>query len=155
MPVADGSRPRATEEGSEAVRYTDIVKARALRRAGRACEMCGAPVGFDSAQFVSAHPIFGVLFDQDDCCVLCEDCLADLDPETRLAAQRGPGGASRAHEACPDATAGDSDGGGSERPLAEVESERGPNPPDTPMPRAMPRPGAARPDHGPDGDMCA
>lgn len=68
--------------------YTDIVKARALRRAGRACEMCGTSVGFDSAQFVSANPIFGVLFDQDDCCVLCQECLQELDPATRDAAER-------------------------------------------------------------------
>lgn len=67
--------------------YTDIVKARAIRRAGRACEMCGAPLGFESANYVSAHPIFGVLFDQDDCCVLCDDCLADLEPETRAACE--------------------------------------------------------------------
>lgn len=80
----------ATEEGSDAVRYTDIVKARALRRAGRACEMCGASVGFESAQFVSAHPIFGVLFDQDDCCVLCDECLSELDPSTRAAAEGDP-----------------------------------------------------------------
>lgn len=51
--------------------------------------MCGSPVGFDSAQYVSAHPIFGVLFDQDDCCVLCSDCLSELEPGTRAAALRG------------------------------------------------------------------
>jgi hypothetical protein len=76
----------AQEEGSEAM-YTDIVKARAIRRAGRACEMCGTPLSFDSARFVSAHPIFGVLFDQDDCCVLCLECLEELDVETRAAAE--------------------------------------------------------------------
>lgn len=65
--------------------YTDIVKARAIRRAGRACEMCGTPLSFDSAHFVSAHPIFGILFDQDDCCVLCRECLDDLEVETRAA----------------------------------------------------------------------
>lgn len=138
------------------MRYTDIVKARALRRAGRACEMCGAPVGFDSAQFVSAHPIFGVLFDQDDCCVLCHVCLAELDPETRSAAQRGPD-LSRAHEACLDSTDDATDPGGSEPTAAEVEPGRGPDSSDAPIPHAMPR--TARetrlPDRGPDGDMCA
>jgi hypothetical protein len=84
------------------VRYTDIVKARALRRAGRACEMCGTPVGFESAQFVSAHPIFGILFDQDDCCVLCGECLAELDADTRAAAQQGPSESFTGHEACLD-----------------------------------------------------
>lgn len=67
--------------------YTDIVKARAMRRAGRACEMCGTPLRFDSAHYVSAHPIFGFLFDKDDCCVLCDECLEDLDGETRAAAE--------------------------------------------------------------------
>lgn len=81
------------------MRYTDIVKARALKRAGRACEMCGMPVGFETAQFVSAHPIFGILFDQDDCCVLCHDCLAELGPDTRAAAESGPRGGFGGHEA--------------------------------------------------------
>jgi hypothetical protein len=81
------------------VRYTDIVKARALRRAGRACEMCGASVGFETARFLSAQPIFGVLFDQDDCCVLCEACLTDLDHGTRAAAEAGPTERYSAHEA--------------------------------------------------------
>ncbi len=67
--------------------YTDIVKARAIRRAGRACEMCGTPVTFDSARFVSAHPIFGVLFDEDDCCVLCGECVDELDADTRAAVE--------------------------------------------------------------------
>jgi hypothetical protein len=49
--------------------------------------MCGAPLKFDSAHFVSAHPIFGILLDQDDCCVLCHECLADLDSETKAAAE--------------------------------------------------------------------
>lgn len=84
------------------MRYTDIVKARALRRAGRACEMCGTPVGFGSAQFVSAQPIFGILFDQDDCCVLCGECLGELDPDTRAAAQQGPRSDLLGHEAFPE-----------------------------------------------------
>lgn len=87
------------------MQYTDIVKARALRRAGRACEMCGAPVSFDSAQFISAQPIFGILFDQDDCCVLCGECLEDLDPATRTAAERGPANGSKSHEGRPDSIA--------------------------------------------------
>lgn len=81
------------------MRYTDIVKARALRRAGRACEMCGAHVSFDSARFLSAQPIFGVLFDQDDCCVLCESCLGDLEPDIRDAAEGGPAEDYSSHEA--------------------------------------------------------
>jgi hypothetical protein len=70
--------------------YTDIVKARSIRRAGRACEMCGMPVTFDSARFVSAHPIFGVLFDEDDCCVLCCECVEELDADTRAAVEERP-----------------------------------------------------------------
>jgi hypothetical protein len=138
------------------VRYTDIVKARALRRAGRACEMCGAPVGFESAQFVSAHPIFGVLFDQDDCCVLCDDCLADLDPETRLAAERGPSATARGHEACPDSVGG-TDLGVAEETTTDEQAERGPDSPDASVPRAVPRTvrETRLPDPGPDGDMCA
>jgi hypothetical protein len=138
------------------VRYTDIVKARALRRAGRACEMCGTPVGFESAQFVSAHPIFGILFDQDDCCVLCGECLAELDPDTREAAQQGPHGGFLRHEACPEPPIpirGDpetSQGAGGEDAEAELRDAPGSR-------RTLPRNTreAWFPKQDPDGGMCA
>ncbi len=131
--------------------YTDIVKARAIRRAGRACEMCGTPLKFDSAHFVSAHPIFGILFDQDDCCVLCHDCLDDLDNETRAAVEEGrPVG--RSSE-------------GSDSGLLDAEPERarqaGSDPVDAPKQgREDAGPPTARreswfPERGPDDDMCA
>lgn len=148
------------------MRYTDIVKARALRRAGRACEMCGTPVSFDSARFVSAHPIFGILFDQDDCCVLCGDCLADLDPETRAAAERGPPAGFEAHELCEEpaaaegssasaATASDPTSADSKEP-----SEQRATPEQQPEAAGLPKlPRTAReawfPERGPGGGMCA
>lgn len=140
------------------MRYTDIVKARALRRAGRACEMCGTPVGFESAQFVSAQPIFGILFDQDDCCVLCEECLAELDPDTRTAAQQAPRGGAPGHEAClepPTPIHGDSDASPEEQSVEQdvVRSRRR----DAPGARTLPR-GAREswiPKQDPDGGMCA
>lgn len=148
-----------TEEGSVAVQFTDIVKARALKRAGRACEMCGVPLGFESAHFVSAHPIFGIVFDQDDCCVLCDDCLADLDPDTRAAAGGTPRPSALPHEAgsSPDGL-GEADLGAPEG----VEGERRADARDTgeeePLkPTALPR--SAReswlPRQDPDGGMCA
>lgn len=137
------------------MRYTDIVKARALRRAGRACEMCGLRLGFDSAKFVSAHPIFGVLFDQDDCCVLCSACLAELDSDTRSAAEAGPPSLSTAYEACPDpAELGeDRTDGAAEVAGADTEPRQ-----DEPTgPATLPR-GAREtwfPRRDPDGGMCA
>lgn len=140
------------------MRYTDIVKARALRRAGRACEMCGTPVGFESAQFVSAHPIFGILFDQDDCCVLCGECLSELDPDTRAAAQQGPHDDLLGHEACPDPPA--LIHSSSDAPREDEEAAQDDALPDrreAPGARTLPR--SAReawlPKQDPDGGMCA
>lgn len=140
------------------MRYTDIVKARALRRAGRACEMCGTPVGFESAQFVSAHPIFGILFDQDDCCVLCGECLAELDPDTRAAAQQGPHGGFLGHEVCPEPPVpihGGSDA--SQETEGAEHDDAQPQRRDPQGARTLPR--SAReawfPKHDPDGGMCA
>lgn len=139
------------------MRYTDIVKARALRRAGRACEMCGTPVGFESAQFVSAHPIFGILFDQDDCCVLCGECLAELDPDTRAAAQQGPSEGFPSHEACLDPPTPIHGGSGTSRDTGDAR-------PNNVQPQRREGPGArtsrdAReawlPKQDPDGGMCA
>lgn len=139
------------------MRYTDIVKARALRRAGRACEMCGAPVSFDSARFVSAHPIFGILFDQDDCCVLCEDCLAELDPETRVAAERGPRANLGGHEVCEDLPATDPQMGEahSDEPAQNDPAMAGS--PESSGSARMPRPTRETwvPERDPGGDMCA
>lgn len=135
--------------------YTDIVKARAIRRAGRACEICGTPLNFESARFVSAHPIFGILFDQDDCCVLCDDCLADLDPVTRAEAEDHPPGAISEGEPAAIATADDEDvvEAGSPAPGEEAAAER----PAAHGPSSLPR--AAReawfPKQGPDDDLCA
>lgn len=137
------------------MQYTDIVKARALRRAGRACEMCGAYVGFESAEFVSAHPIFGILFDQDDCCVLCADCLAELDSETRAAAERGPCDALTTHEACADPAdlTRDPAAGTLEAVEDDVEPERS----DALRPISLPPDAreARFPRRDPDGGMCA
>lgn len=138
--------------------YTDIVKARALRRAGRACEMCGTPVGFESGQFVAAQPIFGILFDQDDCCVLCGECLAELDPDTRGAALQGPRRGEERHEARiepPTPIRGGSEGpqsaDGGEREDARPERR------ETRGPRTLPRGGreSRLPHQDPDGGMCA
>ncbi len=153
--------PAPTHRGGiQAVRYTDIVKARALRRAGRACEMCGAPVGFVSAQFVSAHPIFGILFDQDDCCVLCGECLAELDPDTRAAAQHGPRGGFMGHEVCPEPPTPIPIHSGSDASQETEDAEHGDGQPqrgDVPSARTLPR--SAReawfPKQDPDGGMCA
>lgn len=136
--------------------YTDIVKARAIRRAGRACEMCGTPLNFESARFVSAHPIFGILFDQDDCCVLCDDCLADLDPVTRAEAEDRPSGILSEDRELPSiATEGDEEvieatspaDGGEE--AAESPTAREPSS----LPRAAQE--AWFPKRGPDDDLCA
>lgn len=135
--------------------YTDIVKARAIRRAGRACEMCGTPLNFESARFVSAHPIFGILFDQDDCCVLCEDCLADLDPVTRAEAEDHPPETIFEDHELPSIAAEDD---GEAREAAPATSEnaaeerpggRGP----ASLPRAAQE--AWFPKRGPDDDLCA
>lgn len=139
------------------MRYTDIVKARALRRAGRACEMCGTPVSFDSARFVSAHPIFGILFDQDDCCVLCEDCLVELDPETRAVAEQGPRASLGGHEVCDDLPSPEprpsdahADGPVQNDPAMAGSAEPGGS-------ARMPRPARDTwvPESDPGGDMCA
>lgn len=140
------------------MRYTDIVKARALRRAGRACEMCGMPVGFESAQFVSAHPIFGILFDQDDCCVLCGECLAELDPETRAAAQQGPRGGFLGHETCPEPPTPIHGGqeplhSAEDAELADTQPQRRDAPGAGPLPRSARE--AWFPKQDPDGGMCA
>jgi hypothetical protein len=137
------------EEGSAAMPYTDIVKARAIRRAGRACEMCGTPLKFDSAHYVSAHPIFGILFDQDDCCVLCHDCLDDLDNETRAAVE--------------ESRSADGDGSESGGGLAESGHARqaGSDPADAAKRgrddagRQATTRGSWLPERGPDDDMCA
>lgn len=63
--------------------HTDIAKARAIRRAGHACEVCGTPVRFKSAYFLEVRPVFGMMFEADECCVLCERCWEDLDPDER------------------------------------------------------------------------
>jgi hypothetical protein len=134
--------------------YTDIVKARAIRRAGRACEMCGAPLKFDSAHFVSAHPIFGMLFDQDDCCVLCRECLDDLDNETRAAAEESP---PSSHGSDRDIPSDEADRGGA----ADRGSGAGAGPADAAKHGQgdADLPAAAReswfPERGPDDDMCA
>ena len=135
------------------MRYTDIVKARALRRAGRACEMCGTPVGFESARFVSAHPIFGVLFDQDDCCVLCGECLAELDPDTRAVALEGPRGGFLGHEACSEPPGAPDLQGGEDAEQDEAQLQRR----DAPGTRTLPRSAheAWFPKQDPDGGMCA
>lgn len=137
------------------MRYTDIVKARALRRAGRACEMCGTPVGFESAQFVSAQPIFGILFDQDDCCVLCAECLAELDPDTRAAAQQGPQGGFLGHEVCPEPPAAARGGPESSQEGQDAAQEKA----RARQQGARPLPRGAReawfPKQDPDGGMCA
>lgn len=135
--------------------YTDIVKARAIRRAGRACEMCGTPLSFDSAHFVSAHPIFGILFDQDDCCVLCRECLDDLEVETRAAmegelAGREPEGGSAipfpgAHAPPADERAG----GTKQKPAPDAdEADKGIAPQRSARETWFPR-------SGPDDDICA
>ncbi len=137
------------------MRYTDIVKARALRRAGRACEMCGLRVSFESGKFVSAHPIFGVLFDQDDCCVLCAVCLSELDGDTRAAAEAGPPSLSAAYEACPEPDELDQDHSTARLGAAGEDVEAGREEP--PGPATIPR--GARdawlPRRDPDGGMCA
>lgn len=130
--------------------YTDIVKARAIRRAGRACEMCGAPLRFDSAFYVSAQPIFGILLDEDDCCVLCPECIAELDPEIRAAVQaEAPPGWQEEGQHRPGATA--VEGTGQDRGSA---ASRGRD-----VLKETPRESAFRdaffPDRGPDDDMCA
>jgi hypothetical protein len=142
--------------GGDEAMYTDIVKARAIRRAGRACEMCGTPLSFDSAHFVSAHPIFGILFDQDDCCVLCRECLDDLEVETRAAmegelAAREPEGGSAIPfpgEHVPPAD---------ERPGASEQEQPAPQPGEAGGGATLPR--SARktwlPRSGPDDDICA
>jgi hypothetical protein len=141
------------------VRYTDIVKARALKRAGRACEMCGMRLNFDSGQFVSAHPIFGVLFDQDDCCVLCTTCLGELDPETRAAAEQGPANGTATHEACEDppepipiTPEARSEGREAE---ADEHRDEPSAPTGFPRPPRHPRGGGRFPSPDPDGGMCA
>lgn len=63
--------------------HTDIVKARAIRRAGHACEVCGTPVRFKSARLLEVKPLFGSLFDPEECCVLCERCWQDIQAERR------------------------------------------------------------------------
>lgn len=140
------------------MRYTDIVKARALRRAGRACEMCGAPVGFESARFVSAHPIFGILFDQDDCCVLCGECLAELDPDTQAAAQHGPRDGFLGHETCPEPPTR-SHVGSETSQAGKGDEQDGPRPQrrDESGSRTLPRNAreAWFPKQDPDGGMCA
>lgn len=137
--------------------YTDIVKARAIRRAGRACEMCGLPVSFESARFVSAHPIFGILFDQDDCCVLCEDCLADLDPVTRAEAEERPPPPQPAEELPgptpirPEEESASVERQAPDQEAATAESEaEGAR---TKLPRAARE--AWFPERGPDDDLCA
>ncbi|MFZ2051492.1 MAG: hypothetical protein WAU69_11260 [Solirubrobacteraceae bacterium] len=140
------------------MRYTDIVKARALRRAGRACEMCGTPVGLESARFVSAHPIFGILFDQDDCCVLCGECLAELDPDTRAAAQQGPRGGVMGHEARPEPPTPIRGGADTDHDPEDPEREDA-QPQRRDLQGARPLPPSAReawlPKQDPDGGMCA
>lgn len=145
------------------MRYTDIVKARALRRAGRACEMCGTRLNFDSAQFVGAHPIFGILFDQDDCCVLCAACLGELDSETRAAAEEGPRSSSVAYETCEDPPeavqiAPEAAADGAEDSRDGVAREQRDPPAPTAFARgprgAGPR-GGRLPTRDPDGGMCA
>lgn len=71
--------------------HTDIAKARAIRRAGHACEVCGTPVRFKSAFFVEVRPVFGMMFEPDECCVLCERCWEDIDPEERETGNVGLG----------------------------------------------------------------
>jgi len=71
--------------------HTDIVKARAIRRAGHACEVCGTPVRFKSAHFLDVRPVFGMMFEADECCVLCQRCWDDLDPEERESGGAGLG----------------------------------------------------------------
>jgi hypothetical protein len=58
---------------------TDITKAKAIRRAGHACEVCGAPVRFRSARFLEVESELRRPFEAEDCCVLCERCFEELD----------------------------------------------------------------------------
>lgn len=59
--------------------HTDIVKARAIRRSGHACEVCGTAVSFKSARFLEVRPLLGMLAEEaESCCVLCESCYSDV-----------------------------------------------------------------------------
>lgn len=70
--------------------HTDIAKARAIKRAGHACEVCGTPVSFRTAYVLDVKPLFGPLFDPDESCVLCQRCWEEVEEERREGATMPP-----------------------------------------------------------------
>lgn len=84
---------------------TDIVRARAIRRAGHACEVCGTPVRLRSACFLDVQPLDvqpvpGALLEAEECCVLCQRCFDELDSRGQAEGSAGLG-ASRGEQPTP------------------------------------------------------